>query len=318
MKKKGLIISFLCLVIALSSFVFFGCNVDTAANSTYTIYNTLYENIEKDNLSISADCKLNDFYSKTQYGATQNDSTSLNKLVEAGLKYIKTYYPSIKTSKDVNFDAVKISGRNLSSAYQELNSEYRVLKNMDNSQTSYLIYNAYFSAYRDDVITFVNQVYDTANKLCTLVNEANVDGHLGTEEQTVEDVKFYADSEQLKIFTDFKNLFIGNCKGRDLTNSMYQKYFSAFNSFEVAFTEKVVQNIKAEDMKMLFTALNGERNDFNKSLDKFSIYDFEKYDNSIDKYVVDNKGADIYYSKLNTYASYLNIVQQFIVNNIFA
>ena len=320
MKKKSFIIGFLCLVMAFSSFLLFACSVNTAGNATYAIYDELYTKIAEDNLSISSDCTLNNFCKKSSDGTPQADTSALNSLVQVGLKYIKKYYPLVKNLSDVKFDTVRTSGNKLAQAYKDLNAQYKVLINMG-EDANYLIYNAYFYSYRDNVLDFIDQVYDSANKLSNfLIKDAKVIKNLGKEAQTNEDVKLYTDSEQLKVFTDFKKLFADNCKGRELSNDIYQGYFMVFKAYDKLFVDKDIKSIaysEVEDIRNFFNGLDGERAKYERTLQNFSAYDFENYE-SVAKYAEDLPYAQVYFDSLADYCEYLVYVYEFLNNNIFA
>ena len=252
---------------AFSSLILMACSKGPTVEETYKVYNDLYIQIQTDNLSLSTTgYSLNNFVSRNQQGQSVQEAGELQDLLKAPLSFIGAYYSKLEGLKEVDLNKVMKEGQKLANAYKDLNENYNTLQEIK-TKANYLVYNGYFAGYKSKAISFVSQAYQTANTLSSFITEkTKITRNFGTDKQTKDDVKLYTDCQQLKIFNDIKLYVIDGLK---LKTEMYITF-----PFDSLFVDKEIKDVtldQTEDIQVVFNYLAGEREKYQKSLEKVSL-----------------------------------------------
>lgn len=316
MKKK--ILALFVTLLASCSILMFGCNDKSTSEKTTQIYNNMITSFKEDSVFknskinlLETNFYLNDFVKMGSYNNKVEDDKNYIVLNAVGLNYIEKYSQVlVKVEKKYNFKNLNKVANNLIKSFENLKLEHdRVLNVEENA--NYIVYNGIFAKYKYSAKEFTKQVYSVATNLGDfLINNDNVleEITLNNENLTKEQASF--DYNNILVFNDFCNFFMGSCEGQEINNNVYLTAKSQMNSFVLTLTREYKNQGVDEDKYLKYVtisnALAGERKSFETSVQKFSMYEFTtKYESSMEAYLKDDSYADSYYDCINRYLSYL-------------
>jgi len=318
--KKIISAVILAVVIVISCLTFMACGKDaTSKDSFQLIENTLATYKENKMFgngtvqSVQTNYLLSSFQVKNASGTLVNDDEKYPTFIAIGLNYIEDNYKrldGIEVKYDYNSLNKKVN--KLNSAYNGLCEEYNNLKSCD-SDAGFLIYNGYFARYKLAARSFINEVYSVAYSLGEFLTSVDGDG-IGETEVGSKAFNYYLEYNKFLITNDLKNFFMDSAQGKKFDETLYKDAESMLSSYctKLANNNGVSLTVdEATAVKELFEAVSTDRNNANKSLNKFSLNDFYTiYESEIDAYEKTLADARIYYHNLETYFNSTGILEK--------
>ncbi len=322
MKVKKIILPIvLSLVIALSGFTLFGCGKKEAKEESFKLYSSIVQTMKDDNKIFKSD-KIHgletDFYIKDIGYKTANNNQLQGyqyyvSLLGAGLNFIDDYYVKLDTKQGVVKNvAINDAAYAMRNSFNVVKSEHEKLVLAQNtSNLNFNIYNAHFYNYRISVSNFINKVYDCAFSLANYLDKyLGLSANVGTNKMSQENFDFYLDYQYLRIYNDYKTLYLISAKGADLNvNFLNDNYFTEFNKLVSKDKLSIAELENINDIVLIFNNLAGTRGDATAAMKNFSIYNYvEFYGKDLVAYNKDSEHAYAYASKISEYFSNENSV----------
>lgn len=225
--KKIILPIVLSFVIVLSGFTLFGCGEKETKEKSYELISSTMENIKNDTTlfenkttnGLNSDFSIKDIGFKTSNDSDLSGYEYYVTVLAGGLEFINDYYEKLNTTQGVVKNvALNDAVKAMSKSYDNVKAEHdELMKASDNSNLHYDVYNGYFYNYKITVSNFINKVYDYAFSLANYLDKyLNLTANVGKETMSQEQFNFYLDYEYLKIYNDFKILYMDSMKGADL------------------------------------------------------------------------------------------------------
>lgn len=332
-KKRNIVITVLALILALASLLMFACGDKSNKNNPYETYQASISAYKEDATlfkngtinGIATDFYFDHFERKNSSGLKLEDDTNYILLNAYGMNFIEKYYVLLADLGSLNYSTLNDNINALNKSFDVVKVESKNVVNADEN-ADFELYNGFFSRYKASALDFINNVYKTAISLGDfLIGQANYTAALGTDEQTSEQVSFYVDYQVLRVFDDFRNLFMSSAKGKTYSDeTVYANAklrLSNFASLSVNYKKAIDKDTMTSFMD-LSNVLDGERNITKQACDKFSIYYYvEELDSSMVAYLKEDGNADTYYLQLQKYYSdsnsFLKLYHDYLTANIF-
>ncbi len=315
--KKFILPIVLSLVIALSGFTLFGCGKKEDKQETYKLVSGVIDTLKADDTlfetktthGLSTEFSIKDIGYKSSQNSSLTGYQYYISVLGGGLNFINDYYGLLNTEQGVvRNPALNEATKTMKNSYDNMKIEHGKLLDAKNvSNLNYEIYNGYFYNYRISVSNFISKVYDCAFSLANYLDRyLNISANVGKESMTQESFEFYIDYEYLKVYDDFKVLYMNSACGADLNVSLVENQiknvFTKFN--ELTAKEKApAGGLKnAESLVTMFKQLAQSRVDAQQAMNGFSIYRFvEVYGQDLAAYKKDSENAETYYNKIINY-----------------
>lgn len=320
--KKSISIVLVSLMLLISCFLLMACGKSVTSADAYTLIDETLNTYKDSEIfeegeiyGLETNFVLQDFKSKNSDGTLVSDSENYVALAALGLNFIEENYAKLD-GMQVKYDYNKINKavNEMNSAFKRTMKEYNNFNNLESS-ANYEIYNGKFARYKEASRTLIIKVYSAAQTLGNfLINEGGVSKSVGAEDMTTEALNYYYSYNELLISRDFMNFFLKSCRGQSFEEELFvntETLFKGYTSTIFAGENKSLTSDEAQDLKEVFTAVSGDRENVTTSLNNFSLrLLFTKYEGSIDAYEIDNGDANIYYNSINSYFNNNGILQK--------
>ncbi len=246
-------------------------------------------------------------------------------ILAAGLEYINDYYGKLEVVSG-NVESLTDTVKVMFDQYRKVKIEHDKLVTANKkSKLSANEYNKYFDSYKLAIAELIDDVYDCALTLNDyLKNELNLGSNFGSSDMTEQDINFYLDYNFIKIYNDFKVLYIDSINGEDLEADVLNKeILSSFNLLTSADRVSSLAIDKANNIALGLAVVEVNSGEFREAVKEFSIYKFiTQYNQDIDAYQKDDENAATNYKKITDYFvgedSILNVVIKSLNNLILA
>ena len=352
MKKKTIITTILCLIIALSSFTMFACGGD--GQTSYQYYTTFFNTVKGDGtmfetgnaLGVQTNFQLKNFQSKVYDGqATElvQDDQNYLILLANGLNFIEKYYTRLADNKNTS---LKSGIDAMTDSFDQLLIEYQNIIDVS-VNANYEIYNGNFARYKWQTKDFINTVYESALDLGNLLykdldmedsiellkqedeqkadeKQEKSDEKPVTKEDIADsfDLEFYFDYQNLLILEDYRAFLMDSAIGQQLNYSLYEIVDQSLTLF-TGVIDKNLKDLSAQQLTSyidLCQRLATEREFTKEAISEFSCYEFvNDYAQDLISYEKSISGASIYKLQIEKYfGDYISRFKDYVSSNVVA